>query len=333
MKKIDYKKHADSFKEFTNKKENRKTIIIIIVVCVMISSIGFVKKMLSGEKYIVGENGRVSALKRSGGKEVASFPLEVEASKDGKSIKKEVTVTIGNAKGKTAENKADEDLLLENAVDGIVSKLSKSTGSRIKLPSMTDDGVGLSWTRSLNADEVIVLFMAPVLIWLIYLNGEKKKREKEKKRVASVELALPSFNDELYMLLGSGLIFRDAFRRVADGYRESPDPGYFQKEMIDVDEVTDSGARDIVSVITSKAEEIGVTEFSRIVSMIRDNQLKGVELSSKLGSESEILWDLRKKKAEEKGRLAETKLTLPLAILLMVLIMITAAPAIIQVQG
>ncbi len=39
------------------------------------------------------------------------------------------------------------------------------------------------------------------------------------------------------------------------------------------------------------------------------------------------MWIGRKKKAEEKGKLAETKLTFPLMILLLVLIMITVAPA------
>ena len=54
---------------------------------------------------------------------------------------------------------------------------------------------------------------------------------------------------------------------------------------------------------------------------------KGADFSEKLKKENELLWFSRKQHAEEQGRLAETKLTMPLMILLLVLIMITIAPA------
>ncbi|MFQ7012468.1 MAG: hypothetical protein ACLRTA_08070, partial [Clostridia bacterium] len=57
---------------------------------------------------------------------------------------------------------------------------------------------------------------------------------------------------------------------------------------------------------------------------------KGTGLTEKLQAESEILWMNRKKNCEERGRLAETKLTLPLVIFLLVLIVITIAPALLE---
>ena len=53
-------------------------------------------------------------------------------------------------------------------------------------------------------------------------------------------------------------------------------------------------------------------------------------MTEKLQAESEILWMNRKKNCEERGRLAETKLTLPLVIFLLVLIVITIAPALLE---
>ena len=76
--------------------------------------------------------------------------------------------------------------------------------------------------------------------------------------------------------------------------------------------------------------ESGIRELMRISNIINDNVNKGVELTDKLQAESELLWMNRKKSCEEKGRLAETKLTLPLMIFLMVLIMITVAPALLE---
>ena len=68
-------------------------------------------------------------------------------------------------------------------------------------------------------------------------------------------------------------------------------------------------------------------ELMRVSNIVNDNINKGVELTEKLQRESETLWINRKKNCEEKGKLAETKLTLPLMIFLIVLIVITVAPA------
>ena len=154
-----------------------------------------------------------------------------------------------------------------------------------------------------------------------------------RERTASIERELPAFNDQLVLLLGSGLILREAFRRIAEGYRVKKVRTYFEDRIVKIWEETENGVSDFVNVLTRTSDDIGVSEFSRIAGVIRDNQLRGFDISGKLAAESEILWDLRKKNAEERGRLAETKLTMPLAILLIVLVLVTAAPAIIQVQG
>jgi tight adherence protein C len=75
------------------------------------------------------------------------------------------------------------------------------------------------------------------------------------------------------------------------------------------------------------SKRTGISELIRVSNIIGDNINKGSSLAEKLQGESEFLWLSRKKKAEEQGRLAETKLTFPLVILLIVLIMITIAPA------
>ena len=121
--------------------------------------------------------------------------------------------------------------------------------------------------------------------------------------------------------------------RIADGYRKKKKNTYFEERIISVADETEEGISDFVNVLSRSADDIGVSEFSRLTGVIKDNQLRGVNISGKLRNESEILWDLRKKNAEEKGRLAETKLTMPLALLLIVLVLVTAAPAIIEVEG
>ena len=78
------------------------------------------------------------------------------------------------------------------------------------------------------------------------------------------------------------------------------------------------------------ARKSGIKELIRVANIICDNVSKGTGLTEKLQAESEILWMNRKKNCEERGRLAETKLTLPLVIFLLVLIVITIAPALLE---
>ena len=137
------------------------------------------------------------------------------------------------------------------------------------------------------------------------------------------------------MLMNSGMIFSDAFYMICAGYckRKPEERNYFQQTLLDVEHHAHDTNRSLTSILNECANRLEIREFSRLVTIITDNQYKGVDLTGKLETESELLWNNRKKLAEEKGRLAETKLTFPLALLLIVLILITAAPAILQVKG
>lgn len=325
-----------SFRDFLADRQNRKTIVLIVASVVLLAAISITRDIFRRTGYIVSDNGTVKGVVRDDENEAAAFPLRIEAEVDGEKEARNVTLTIDASSEDGKEDKEDtpsEKSLFEAELSELLLKLSKSGGRKIMLPSALPSGTGLIWKKGSDVTWPFLLLLAPVLVWLIYMDGEKKKRDEVRRKTESVERELPAFNDQLLLLLGSGLIFRDAFRRIADGYRSRDDSSYFRQIIIGIEDETEEGVADIVNVITRKAEAVGVSQFSRLAGVIRDNQLMGTDISTKLKNEGEILWDLRKRNAEERGRLAETKLTLPLAILLMVLVLVTAAPAMIQVEG
>jgi hypothetical protein len=75
------------------------------------------------------------------------------------------------------------------------------------------------------------------------------------------------------------------------------------------------------------AARSGVREVMRFAAIVNDNVDKGSALAEKLKTEGELLWSLRRRNAEEAGRIAETKLIMPMTLTLLVLIAITVAPA------
>lgn len=331
------KKEIRSFRSFCMDKENRKTIILIILTVLALFVAKTAKDMLSGTRYIVTDKGSVAGVMREDEEMTVSFPLRIEADKDGDKRYKDVTLTISaagdGAKDSDAKSAKSADDLFESEMAELLSKLSGEDGKKIMFPLSLPDGTKLIWRKGQSGLELVFVFMAPLFIWLLYINGEKKKHDKAKLRTDSVRRALPTFSDHLLLLLGAGLIFRDAFIKIAEGYQARDKKGYFEEQIVGILDEMRSGVSDLVNVLTRRADELGVSEFSRLTGVIRDNQLRGIDISGKLKNESEILWDLRKKDAEERGRLAETKLTMPLAVLLIVLVLVTAAPAIIQVQG
>ena len=141
---------------------------------------------------------------------------------------------------------------------------------------------------------------------------------------------LPGFHSQLLLLLNSGLIFNDAFFRIAEGYEKRVSPGYLGTVILDIKKYSAETGISLIALMEQYGKKLGVREFSRMTGIIADNQYKGIDLTEKLESESDLLWNQRKKLAEERGRAAETKLAFPLAMLLMVLIVITAAPAVLQ---
>lgn len=329
------RREAASFRKFALDRDNRRTILMIVIAVLLLMLIQVLKSMLSGGVYITSD-GEVSGVMRDDVNRTVSFPLTIEADKDGEKRRKNVTLTITAEKVKEKEDSepgTSEETLFESEVSELLSRLSEKGGKKIMLPKTLEDGTKLIWKKGQSGTELMLILLAPLFIWMLYLDQEKKKREKVRERTASIERELPAFNDQLVLLLGSGLILREAFRRIAEGYRVKKVRTYFEDRIVKIWEETENGVSDFVNVLTRTSDDIGVSEFSRIAGVIRDNQLRGFDISGKLAAESEILWDLRKKNAEERGRLAETKLTMPLAILLIVLVLVTAAPAIIQVQG
>ena len=68
-------------------------------------------------------------------------------------------------------------------------------------------------------------------------------------------------------------------------------------------------------------------ELLRLSNIMADNINKGSELVNKLEQEANFMWHMNKKQVEERGRIAESKLTFPMALMLIALLVITAAPA------
>ncbi len=168
---------------------------------------------------------------------------------------------------------------------------------------------------------LIMLISAGAMVFAFYYaNRLKKVVFKE-----TLESALPEFLSRLSMLLGSGMVLQTALEKLAT--EESKTQNIL---LNDFRELYFSAVRENLPVLwkfRSYAVQKGSRELIRCCGIMSAGNSKGTELVEKLENESAFMWHSAKKQIEEKSKLAETKMTFPMSLMLIVLILITTAPA------
>lgn len=237
---------------------------------------------------------------------------------------------------------AGEEAYRENMAERLkdrVSELLRSNDSdSLKLPEELGDGMEVQWfIRKENNSPILIAAFLMIFLITFFKRYDRIDRE-IKEAEESILRDLPEFINKLVLLLNAGLVVSSAFTRIAADYQMSRNGKYGDKstrrflyeELVEMEKRVDRSHASLLRELADFSRRCGVREMIRITGIISDNWNKGSELSEKLEAESELMWLSRKKRAEEKGRLAETKLAFPLMILLMVLIMITIAPAMLE---
>ncbi|MGN0659302.1 MAG: hypothetical protein ACI4LA_06815 [Emergencia sp.] len=328
------KMKLDDFLGFCRKQRRQTAVLLLLTLLLLALQICSV--VSENSMLIKDQQGNLIAIEREPGGETVSVPLKVRAEKAGLLIEEEVTLTLKKESagkeqaGADETDKTDEEQELLYQVKQIVSELAEEGGNLVSLPGETEDGAALSWASADSADFLGVLLIFPLGMLLLYRQNSEKTRTARKLQEDQIRRGLPAFHSQLLLLLESGLIFSDAFSKIAEGYAGRKEQDALQRIVIDTQHSADEAGCSLITVLGDKARELNIREFTRLSGILTDNQHKGVSLKEKLESESGLLWNQRKKLAEEKGRAAETQMAFPLAVLLLVLIIITAAPAILE---
>lgn len=317
--------------------EKRWTVCLLASAALALTALQIASSRPAEKVCVKDETGRLIELRLGEGGSSVSVPLTAEAQRDGETVRAEVLLTLrqtdqngqmedGEASGETAGTEKE----LARELAAVLADLSDGE-AEIALPAQLADGTLISWSQDRELGSYLaVLLILPLGMIFLYRDRQQKERTARKRQADQIRKGLPGFHDQLLLLLSSGLIFHDAFGRIAEGCRRRQEQDALQRLIVEAETACQETGSSLVTVLAESARAVGVREFSRMVRIISENQSKGVDLREKLESESEILWNQRKKLAEERGKAAETKLSFPLAILLVVLIVITASPAILD---
>ncbi|MFA5634352.1 MAG: type II secretion system F family protein [Anaerovoracaceae bacterium] len=185
-----------------------------------------------------------------------------------------------------------------------------------------------------NMDLIATAFLFATLFFIIY----KKRYSAIDKQIRKTKEAIiddfPEFIDKLILLLNAGMVTEAALKKITFDYekfREITGKRPLYEGLSDVNNRMQKTNSTFQRELSAFAVRSGVRELLRFSAIVDDNLNKGSGLVEKLEGEGELLWMARKKRAEEKARVAETKLSFPLMLLLLSVMLITTAPMLLTI--
>ena len=163
------------------------------------------------------------------------------------------------------------------------------------------------------------------------LDNRRKKRQDAIRE--EIVMSLPGFINQMLLLMDSGMILSDAFRNIASEYEKLPERerNFFTEKVAEIaadSERTDTG---VINGFYHFACGYGIKELDKTANYLYENKNRGTELFDSLSELAEDLWEERKRLCMEKIKKSELKMSFPLAIMLISLILMTSAPALMQI--
>jgi len=223
---------------------------------------------------------------------------------------------------------------LKRQISEAVDALNASDeGREIKLPASLGKGIEIRWETASKGNGVLIFFLTIMGFLLVYAMKYSRIDKDKELYIKGIRNDFPGFVDKVVLLLNSGLVVSAAMKKIASDYDSAVQEGrasYLYDELSLIQKKADESHTSLITEWKAFGTRSGINEVMRFCYILEDNINKGSTLAGKLETEGELLRKSRRNSAEEKGRIAETKMTLPMMILLGVLVLITIAPSMIE---
>lgn len=336
------KKKTEISVEQINKNARRQIAAVVIVgAFVLISDI--ISGASGGNITVIKSDGHMYMLRPDKNGETGYLYLNAEVETENGSVNKNINVKLDPYEEKTNGNEKQNEEVLKSEVSederigyelrNIASSFNNDVSiKRIELPSSLDTGEKVTWEIDEQSNAMLIIVSVMMLSVVIYRNRYAPLKKQRKNQEESVIRNLPEFVNRLVLLLNAGLVLNSAFEKTVEESMvfHERENDYFTEHIHEIYLSMKAANGSMHTELKRFARDSGIKELIRVSNIINDNISKGVELTGKLKNENEILWISRKKSCEERCRLAETKLTLPLMIFLIVLIVIVTTPALLE---
>lgn len=325
------------FKKLLHDKKLMSGIYAVTLVTALLILALVIKGPEESGRLVADRNGNIIGIDRRSMDRSERYDLSLEIESGSEIITRDVTLILqaesGGRTGAVTDRAETREAEIDAAVDNMISGIEYSRNRKISLPSSLPDGTPVRWMGVKSSTGPVIVIIPLMYISLVILmtantlRGDSTAAEERR----SILRGLPRFCNQLYLTMNAGLILSDAFDTVCSGYESSNTCSPFEKDLVMLSEATDGHRLSTAQVINEYAVKHDVKELIRIAAILTENEKRGSDVVESLERESRYLWEERKTVARECGKSIDTKMSYPLGLLLIVLIVITMAPALMNI--
>jgi len=318
-------------------KEVGRRIFYISLLTALFILVLVIKNPDSQGSYLYDANGNVIGIQRESMDVAEEYSLVLSVPDGDEMDSRSVKITTkaqGRTDSKDSDTEEDQEVAREAEIQGIISDIESTKSKKITLPTRLSDGSELTWSVEKKGGSTWLLIIAfyVLLIILVVKSSIDRSQDEGKKNRKEIMKSLPRFTNQLLLMMNAGMILNDAFEKICQSYllMDEDKKGFFERSVIQIHERNMDSRTSTALLISEFAAENAVKELMRISTILTENEKRGSDIIDNLNRESIYLWDERKIVARESGKLIDTKMSYPLGILLILLIVITMAPALLS---
>ncbi len=292
-------------------------------------------------RLITGSTGDVVGIKRHSMAGSEQYDVTVRAGSGDEAFERDVTIALRSVSGRDRgilKEGASEDTReaeIDAELDRMLTEIEYSDDETVMLPARLSDGTPVRWTARKQEDRtglILIPFMYIALVLAVLKTAIDRQTDGETTARKEIMKGLPRFCNQLFLMMNAGMILSDAFEKICASYEEygEDDMSVFERELTELCSESDGHRISTATLISEYASRHNVKEMVRIATILTENERRGSDVIESLSRESQYLWDDRKIVARESGKMIDMKMSWPLGMLLILLIVITMAPALLS---
>lgn len=180
-----------------------------------------------------------------------------------------------------------------------------------------------------NSMGVVGLILGIGLGIILFYLSFKGLDEKIEKRHLKISLDMPDFTNKVIILSGAGLTIRDAIIKIS---KEMSTNTPLYEALAESVSAMDAGANETFAFmrLTEKCNTPAMRRFCSVI--LQNLKFGGAEVIRALTEIAAEQWNERKNAAEKVTAEADTKLLYPMMLMLLSVVLITAAPAVMAIN-
>lgn len=192
-------------------------------------------------------------------------------------------------------------------------------------------GEDISWTQTVEDNSMLLWMAAMAVAVTVYLLSDKDLHNRIEKRKESIHREYPEIVHKLRLFIGAGMTVRGAFQKIAGDYETKRLGGC--REVPAYEEMLYT-CRELRSGVSEGAayehfgRRIGLQEYIRLSTLLMQNLKRGNSaLLERLREEADKAAQERLMQGKKMGEEAGTKLLVPMALMLAVVMAVIMIPA------